>query len=294
MPKIILSVVLGTYNRKNFLKLTINNIREELKRFGLKSEIIVVDGGSTDGTIKWLTKQKDIISIIQYNRGFWNGEKIERRSWGYFMNLGLKCAQGKYICMISDDCLLIPNSIVNGYEFFEEKLNSGEKAGALAFYWREWPQEKNMPYRIGTVFNQMFVNHGMYLKKALEDVGYIDEENYKFYCADGDLCLRLKQVGYSCFASPNSYVEHYSHANLNVRKSNLTNAKTDQDYFYKKWDNNTCISNAKLNYPEIKSFKDKYNTGSKFKSAELKSFGIMKNKIISSSRNFIKRHFIEI
>ena len=49
----------------------------------------------TDATIRWLARQKDIVSIIQHNRGKWQGKPIERRSWGYFMNQGFKCARGK-------------------------------------------------------------------------------------------------------------------------------------------------------------------------------------------------------
>ena len=30
-------------------------------------EIIVIDGGSTDGTCDWLAKQRDILTIIQPN-----------------------------------------------------------------------------------------------------------------------------------------------------------------------------------------------------------------------------------
>ncbi|MFC1894776.1 glycosyltransferase [Candidatus Dependentiae bacterium] len=41
-----ISVVLGSYNGFDFLKLAINSIRNELQNFS--HEIIVVDGGSTD------------------------------------------------------------------------------------------------------------------------------------------------------------------------------------------------------------------------------------------------------
>jgi glycosyltransferase involved in cell wall biosynthesis len=71
-----LSVVLGSYNRLKFLKLTLASIREELSRCSFRSEIIIVDGGSTDGTLKWLMKQKDVMTIVQHNRGEWRGKKI--------------------------------------------------------------------------------------------------------------------------------------------------------------------------------------------------------------------------
>ena len=57
--KNLISVVLGTYNRLSFLKLTIESIRKELKEFAY--EIFVVDGGSDDGTLEWLLQQKDIV-----------------------------------------------------------------------------------------------------------------------------------------------------------------------------------------------------------------------------------------
>ena len=49
------SVVLGTYNRLPFLKSTIASVRSS--QIDVPYEIIVVDGGSTDGTIDWLTEQ---------------------------------------------------------------------------------------------------------------------------------------------------------------------------------------------------------------------------------------------
>src|SRR5580700_1830430 len=105
------SVVLGTYNRLSFLKATIASVRAS--QIGVPCEIIVVDGGSTDGTLDWLMEQRDIISIVQHNRETVEGKPRRKRSWGYFMNLGFKCAEGRYICMISDDSVVHPDTLAN-------------------------------------------------------------------------------------------------------------------------------------------------------------------------------------
>lgn len=233
MSNVKVSIVLGTYNRLDFLKATVGSIRGEIEN--IDAEIIVVEGGSDDGTIEWLTAQKDIVSIIQHNHGKWNGEKLKHKSWGYFMNLGFKTANGKYICMLSDDCLVVPGAIRNGVELFERELKKNIKIGAVAFYWRNWPSE-NM-YVVGTTLGRkIFVNHGLYLSSVLEKVGFIDED-YDFYHADGDLCLKIWSAGYKCIDSQNSFIEHFSHANIGVRKNNLVNRKKDWTRYIKKWKN---------------------------------------------------------
>ncbi len=226
-----ISFVLGTFNRKVMLKLAISSIRSETK--DIPHEIIVIDGGSTDRSLKWLLKQKDIITIIQHNRGTWNNNAIVTRSWGYFMNLGFKCAEGKYICMLSDDCLLVPNSIRNALKLFEEKLIGGAKVGACAFYFRDWPDTKN--YYINKLSNITLVNHGLFLREALIKIQFINETNYEFYYGDYDLSLRLDEAGYDIIDSPRSFVEHTLHADNFTRKSNITKIENDFVNFKEKW-----------------------------------------------------------
>lgn len=254
------SIVLGSYNRKAFLKSTIKSVREN--NISYDYEIIVIDGGSDDGSLEWLLKQKDIITIIQYNRGTFQGKEIKRKSWGYFMNLGFKCAKGEYILMISDDCLILPDSINKGIFHFDDLRNKNRKVGALAFYWRNWPEQ--IEYMVGLTFNKIFVNHGLYLKAALEEIDYIDEEYYVFYHADGDLCLRLYDKGYEVLASENSYIEHYSHANLKVRKSNFLLQNEDWGKYLLRWKNIINSSSEIIIHKIEKHYEDQSKTYRKF------------------------------
>ena len=230
--KSCISVVLGSLNRLPFLQASVKTVRAELANIS-ESEIIVIDGGSTDGSVEWLIKQKDIILILQHNHGEWNGKEVAKQNWGYYMNLGFKAARYDYILMISDDCLLIKNSIINALQQIIELERASMPFGGIAFQWRHWPDWDQ--YGVAYFYNKAHLNHGIYLKEALAKVRYADEANFSFYAADVDLSFKLHDAGLPIVKAQHSYLEHYNHSNSNYKQENIRKRESDEYNLIEKW-----------------------------------------------------------
>lgn len=237
MKTLDISVVLGTLNRKRLLALTLNSIREN--GFEGEREIIVVDGGSTDGTCNWLAGQRDVLTIVQPNYPVKvAGEtKTRKHSWGEFINLGFQMAQAPWVLMISDDLLLCRGAIHNGLKTLRALQNEGQKLGGGAMFWRDYPRDRL--YRVNLLAgNYVHINHGFFNREALEDVGYADEHGFDFYGADGDLTIRLNQKGWKTVPLEDSFAEHLNHrarwANM-LRSSRGRVEQSDMQRFYEKY-----------------------------------------------------------
>jgi len=205
-----ISVIIGSKNRKNLLKQTINSIRNN--GFSGKMEIIVIDGGSTDGTCSWLSKQRDILTIIQPNFKIIDNDGISvlNHSWGAFMNIAFKYSSADWIVMISDDLLLEKGCLELGFKELVKRTNEGEKIGGAAFYFREYPRFNY--YRVSILpSGYININHGFYNKKALIEINYFDEKTFNFYCADGDLVMRLNNSNWKTVDLLNSFANHLVH-----------------------------------------------------------------------------------
>lgn len=231
-PRPVFSVVLGSFNRLELLKLAIDTVRRELE--SLSGEIVVVDGGSTDGTVEWLIEQKDIVTILEHNRFERGGQQFRKKAWGGFMNLAFRAAAGQFVLMISDDCLLLPGSLAAALERINLAEKSGLKVGACAFYFRNWPEEKSY-YVQRTIGGNLMVNHGIYRKDVFDAIGYANDTDYVFYKADTDLSLKIWAAGYAVIDSPGSICEHYIGVEEATRAGNTALIEYDREQMRRFW-----------------------------------------------------------
>jgi len=223
-----ISVVLGTYQRLPLLKTVIDSIRSN----GISApyEIIVIDGGSTDGTAEWLTQQPDILTIVHHNRQ----EGIRQRSWGWFMNVGFRASHGRCILMISDDTILVPGAVNAGLARLAELEKAERMIGGIAFYFRNWPMEKSY-FVQKTIGGMLMVNHGLFVRDALEAVGYCEEEAFSFYKCDSDLALKLWSAGYEIADCQNALIEHFMLPDEYIRQENSQTMAHDREVLLDRW-----------------------------------------------------------
>ena len=90
----LISVVMLNYNGLKYLKRTIHPI---LKLNYPTFEFIIVDNGSTDGSIEFIKKFKRI-KLIE------NGENL---GYSKGKNIGVKHAKGEYVLLLDNDILLV-------------------------------------------------------------------------------------------------------------------------------------------------------------------------------------------
>lgn len=107
MRLFVLSYIIATKNKKAFLEMSINEL---LKNKKADEEIIVVDGGSNDGTVELLESLLKSKKIDMYISGPDFGE-------AHALNKGILKSRGKLIKFITDDDVFDFNSIKRCKEF---------------------------------------------------------------------------------------------------------------------------------------------------------------------------------
>lgn len=223
----IVSIVIPTFNRLERLRRCIDNIRRTVPN---PREVIVVDGGSDDGTRPWLAEQSDLRVILEPRR---EGAVAA-------FNKGFRSATGYYVMWLNDDAFPLPGAVENAVAMLERP--DLLELGMVAFY-HNWHNERNVldrvehegrTYELCHVRGYPYANFGLLRRTLLETVGFADDRFY-FFGFDPDLSLKIQiNEGLRVLGCRAALIHHDEHHDAR-KLSDLNTGQDDNDKLFAKW-----------------------------------------------------------
>jgi GT2 family glycosyltransferase len=247
-----LSIVIVSYNTKEFLKGCIESIYKTTKN--IKFEIIVVDNNSTDGTDELISNLKFKISNFHFV------QNKENLGFSKANNIGVKKSSGRYLLFLNPDIVVHEKTLEGMVKFMDEHESVGAATCKLVMPngqiddashrgfptpWNSFSHFSGLSKLFGKTrlfggynlgFKDFSKTHeidalaGAFMlvrRKAGVDANWWDED-YFFYGEDIEFCYILKQAGWKIYYVPEYSTLHYkgvSHGLKKVSKDITTASK---------------------------------------------------------------------
>ena len=187
---------------------------------GVDCNILVVDNGSTDGSVTHIEDSLPGVEVLQTgaNLGFGGGCNVGIR---YALNAG-----AEYVWLVNSDATVDPGALAAMVRLADQNPSIGAVGSVLyeagtadqiqlwgGGHINLWLGRSNHCVWAKPV--DFISGASMLLRRAaLEDVGLFDEANFFMYWEDTDLCFRLRRAGWLLAVAPDSHLWHKESASL--------------------------------------------------------------------------------
>ncbi|QNM86258.1 glycosyltransferase [Polaribacter pectinis] len=241
----LLSIITINYNDFSGLKKTVESV---IKQTYSNFEYVVIDGGSTDESYKYLQEKKDSFShlVSEKDAGIYNA-----------MNKGIRAAKGEYLLFLNS------GDVLNGVSALKDFIESPLFLGDIVYGdYKFLEGEKKYPDNLTPLhfFKSSLPHQSSLIKKELFDIyGYYDE---------GFKIVSDKAFYIKCFLS-NKVV--FTHINQKLSIVDLNGISNSSEYQKKVVEENNIILK---NYFGVfyEDYKNMIKLSAKYKTLESKTF----------------------
>ncbi|BAB76492.1 all4793 [Nostoc sp. PCC 7120 = FACHB-418] len=205
-----ISVVIPTYDRQPILEKCLRALEaQQLSASTVinEYEIVLVDDGSTDGTLDWLATHKEEFPHVRWFEQDHAGPAAAR-------NLGVEKARGDIIIFIDSDLVVLDNFL---QAHADALLQGQEKLGSDRFFTYgavintcNFDNPTAEPYKITDFSAAFFATGNVAIPKHwLEQAGLFDTGFQLYGWEDLELGVRLKNLGLQLIKCPAAVGYHW-------------------------------------------------------------------------------------
>lgn len=209
-PKV--TVIIPNYNGLKFMEPCFKALELQIYH---KFQILVVDNGSTDGSVEWLREHQIPTIFLDTNTGFSGA-----------VNTGIKAAKTPYVLLLNNDtepdCHFI-GEMVKAIErspkifsvsskmiqmYHKDKMDdAGDMYSLLGWAYQRGVGRSSAGYNHPCRIFSACAGAAIYRREVFEEIGYFDEMHFA-YLEDIDIGYRARIAGYDNVYCPHGVVYH--------------------------------------------------------------------------------------
>lgn len=240
----IVSIVILTFNQLKYTKECVESIRRHTPE---PHEVVFVDNGSTDGTVKWLKE------IISKNTNYKLIENKKNLGFAKGCNQGITASSGEYVLLLNNDVVVtegwlsglleclngsphagivgpMTNNISGPQRVESVDYGSVDRLEGYAESFREKNRYRRVPLRRIVGFCMLF------RREMVEKIGLLDESFGSGNFEDDDYCLRSELGGFKNMIAGDVFIHHYGSRSFIGNRMDYGSAMTgNRKIFSEKW-----------------------------------------------------------
>lgn len=208
---VLISLVIPVYNADKTILLLLESVASQSLSAEL-FEVILVDDGSTDGTVDIVNSYPQILLFSQHNRGP-----------GAARNLGTLHASGSVIVYVDADCILPPDFLLSHLRFHEDHPEIDGLGGGVAAYANLFCCSVILTDHLCSWFNyhnrlprhvpEYLPSVNMSIKRRVSEAGVRWSER-RVTGEDVDFSLLMKKMGMRLLFVPGLYIYHSDRSSI--------------------------------------------------------------------------------
>ena len=239
------TIIIPNINGKGWLKDSIESVYAQTEQ---DFELIVVDNGSTDGSVEWLKEHGLPSLFLETNTGFSGA-----------VNVGIKAAKTPYVILLNNDTEAEPEyvgELLKAIEsspkifsvspkmiqlYHKELMDDGGDMYSIMgwAYQRGVGQEIERYDRPCHIFSAC-AGAAIYRREVFEEIGYFDEMHFA-YLEDIDVGYRARIAGYDNIYCPAALVWHVGSGTSGSKYNSFKVKLAARNNVYLNYKNMPCL-----------------------------------------------------